>query len=53
MISCRWKVVVVAEIFFAETFTAATVSVGEDVAALEVLDVRGWHGVVPPWVLRR
>jgi hypothetical protein len=29
-------VVVEAEIIFAETFAAATVSVGEDVAALEV-----------------
>jgi hypothetical protein len=46
-------VVVEAKIFFAETFAAAAVSVGEDVAALEVLGVGVWHGVVPPWVLCR
>jgi hypothetical protein len=42
-----------AKIFFAEAFASAAVSVGEDVAALEVFGVRGWHGVVPPWVLSR
>jgi hypothetical protein len=41
-------VVVVAEVFFAETFAAAAVSVGEDVAALEVLAWCVWHGWYPP-----
>ena len=40
-------VVVVAEIFFAEAFRAAAVSVGEDVAALEVFGLSVGH-VVPP-----
>ena len=41
-------VVVEAEIFFAETFAAVAVSVGEDVAALEVFGLRIWHEVYPP-----
>jgi hypothetical protein len=36
-------VVVVAEVLVAEAFAAAAVSVGEDVAALEVLDFGVWH----------
>ena len=40
-------VVVVAEVLVAERFAAAAVSVGEDVAALEVLDFGVWHGWGP------
>ena len=46
-------VVVEAKIFLAETFAAAAVSVGEDVAALEVLALWLWHGGTPPRVLCR